>query len=84
MIGASLHARGRRPVARRLTKLGVTVLEGPRARVTEVTRDGVRLDDGRELPSAVTIWTRDSVSRTWPPAAGCAPTPKAAWSPTRR
>lgn len=57
VIGASLHARGRRPVARRLTKLGVTVLEGPRARVTEVTRDGVRLDDGRELPSAVTIWT---------------------------
>lgn len=57
VLGPSLHAQGRRPVARRLAKLGVTVLEGPRARVTEVTRDGVQLDDGRELPSAVTIWT---------------------------
>jgi NADH dehydrogenase FAD-containing subunit len=57
LLGPSLHARVRRPVARRLTKLGVTVLEGPGAQVTEVTRDGVRLDDGRELPSAVTIWT---------------------------
>ncbi|MFJ6630045.1 NAD(P)/FAD-dependent oxidoreductase [Streptomyces sp. NPDC091376] len=57
VLGPSLHARGRRPVARRLAELGVTVLEGPRARVTEVTRDGVRLEDGRELPSAVTIWT---------------------------
>ncbi|MFD7435956.1 NAD(P)/FAD-dependent oxidoreductase [Streptomyces sp. NPDC059861] len=57
VLGPSLHARARRPVARRLAKLGVTVLEGPRARVTEVTRDGVQLDDGRKLPSAVTIWT---------------------------
>lgn len=56
-LGPSLHARVRRPVARRLAGLGVTVLEGPRARVTEVTGDAVRLDDGRELPSAVTIWT---------------------------
>ncbi|MFD9190255.1 NAD(P)/FAD-dependent oxidoreductase [Streptomyces phaeochromogenes] len=57
VLGPSLHSRGRRPVARRLARLGVTVLEGPRTRVTEVTRDAVRLDDGRELPSAVTIWT---------------------------
>ncbi|MEU9879129.1 NAD(P)/FAD-dependent oxidoreductase [Streptomyces phaeochromogenes] len=57
VLGPSLHARGRRPVARRLARLGVTVLEGPRTRVTEVTQDAVRLDDGRELPSAVTIWT---------------------------
>ncbi|WP_405574634.1 FAD-dependent oxidoreductase [Streptomyces phaeochromogenes] len=57
VLGPSLHARGRRPVARRLARLGVTVLEGPRTRVTELTRDAVRLDDGRELPSAVTIWT---------------------------
>ncbi|MCX5096551.1 FAD-dependent oxidoreductase [Streptomyces sp. NBC_00365] len=57
VLGPSLHARVRRPVARRLAKLGVTVLEGPGAKVAEVTRDGVRLDDGRELPSAVTIWT---------------------------
>ncbi|KUN74184.1 pyridine nucleotide-disulfide oxidoreductase [Streptomyces canus] len=57
VLGPSLHARVRRPVARRLAKLGVTVLEGPHARVTEVTQDAVHLDDGRELPSAVTIWT---------------------------
>ncbi|MFF3710759.1 NAD(P)/FAD-dependent oxidoreductase [Streptomyces phaeochromogenes] len=57
VLGPSLHARGRRPVARRLARLGVTVVEGPRTRVTEVTQDAVRLDDGRELPSAVTIWT---------------------------
>ncbi|WP_405575158.1 FAD-dependent oxidoreductase [Streptomyces sp. NBC_01167] len=57
VLGPSLHARVRRPVARRLARLGVTVIEGPRARVREVTRDGVQLHDGRELPSAVTIWT---------------------------
>ncbi|MFD4588652.1 NAD(P)/FAD-dependent oxidoreductase [Streptomyces sp. NPDC058434] len=57
VLGPSLHARVRRPVARRLAKLGVTVLEGPRTSVTEVTQDAVRLDDGGELPSAVTIWT---------------------------
>ncbi|MFF4744899.1 FAD-dependent oxidoreductase [Streptomyces chengbuensis] len=57
VLGPSLHARVRRPVARRLAKLGVTVLEGPRTSVTAVTQDAVRLDDGRELPSAVTIWT---------------------------
>lgn len=55
VLGPSLHTRVRRPVARRFATLGVTVLEG--ARVAEVTRDTVRLDDGRELPSAVTIWT---------------------------
>ncbi|MFG3662289.1 NAD(P)/FAD-dependent oxidoreductase [Streptomyces sp. NPDC047706] len=57
VLGPSLHPRVRRPVSRRLAKLGVTVLQGPRTRVTEVTRDSVRLDDGRELPSSVTIWT---------------------------
>ncbi|MFD5575105.1 NAD(P)/FAD-dependent oxidoreductase [Streptomyces cadmiisoli] len=57
VLGPSLHPRGRRPVARRLAKLGVTILQGPGALVTEVTRDAVHLDDGRELPSAVTIWT---------------------------
>ncbi|WP_416980940.1 NAD(P)/FAD-dependent oxidoreductase [Streptomyces sp. T028] len=57
VLGPSLHARVRRPVARRLAALGVSVLEGAGAQVTEVTRDAVRLEDGRELPSAVTIWT---------------------------
>lgn len=56
-LGPYLHARGRRSVAGRLAALGVTVLEGPDAKVTAVTRDAVRLADGRMLPSAVTIWT---------------------------
>jgi NADH:ubiquinone reductase (H+-translocating) len=56
VFGPYLHPRVRRSVAKRLAKLGVTVLEGPGATVTAVTGDGVRLGD-RELPSAVTIWT---------------------------
>ncbi|SBT52431.1 NAD(P)/FAD-dependent oxidoreductase [Micromonospora auratinigra] len=57
VLGPYLHAGGRRAVARRLAALGVTVLAGPHASVTTVTADAVRLADGRELPSAVTIWT---------------------------
>ena len=57
VLGPYLHPRGRRAVARRLAQLGVTVLIGPGATVTAVTRDAVTLGDGRELPSAVTIWT---------------------------
>ncbi|MER5431943.1 FAD-dependent oxidoreductase [Streptomyces sp. NPDC002588] len=57
VMGPYLHPRGRRSVAGRLAALGVTVLEGPGAKVTEVARDAVRLGDGRELPSAVTVWT---------------------------
>jgi NADH:quinone reductase (non-electrogenic) len=57
MLGPYLHPRGRRSVAGRLAKLGVTVLEGPDTKVTAVTRDAVHLGDGREVPSAVTIWT---------------------------
>ncbi|MFG2712146.1 NAD(P)/FAD-dependent oxidoreductase [Streptomyces goshikiensis] len=56
-LGPYLHARGRRSVARRLAALGVTVLAGPGTEATAVTRDAVRLRDGRELPSAVTVWT---------------------------
>ncbi|MFF9509434.1 NAD(P)/FAD-dependent oxidoreductase [Streptomyces sp. NPDC014724] len=56
VLGPYLHPRGRRSVARTLAELGVTVLEGPGARVAAVTRDAVRLDDGRELPSRVTVW----------------------------
>ncbi|MGV9289053.1 NAD(P)/FAD-dependent oxidoreductase [Streptomyces sp. NPDC003719] len=57
VLGPYLHRRGRRSVAGRLAALGVTVVEGPDAKVTAVTSDAVRLADGRELPSAVTIWT---------------------------
>lgn len=55
VLGPSLHPRVRRVVTRRFAELGVTLVEG--VMVQEVTRDAVRLDDGRELPSAVTIWT---------------------------
>ncbi|WP_137990517.1 NAD(P)/FAD-dependent oxidoreductase [Streptomyces vilmorinianum] len=57
VLGPYLHPRGRRSVAKRLTELGVTVLDGPDTKVTAVSRDTVRLGDGRELPSKVTIWT---------------------------
>ncbi|WP_371619450.1 NAD(P)/FAD-dependent oxidoreductase [Streptomyces sp. NBC_00454] len=57
VLGPYLHPRGRRSVAGRLAKLGVTVLDGPDAKVVAVKRDAVRLADGRELPSTVTIWT---------------------------
>ncbi|MGW2115600.1 NAD(P)/FAD-dependent oxidoreductase [Streptomyces zhihengii] len=57
VLGPYLHRRGRRSVAGRLSALGVRVVEGAAAKVTAVTRDAVRLADGRELPSAVTVWT---------------------------
>ncbi|WP_049575235.1 NAD(P)/FAD-dependent oxidoreductase [Streptomyces sp. SBT349] len=56
-LGPYLHPRVRRSVARRLTGLGVTVLQGAGARVTAVTPDAVRLRGGDELPSGVTVWT---------------------------
>ncbi|MDX3568495.1 NAD(P)/FAD-dependent oxidoreductase [Streptomyces sp. ID05-47C] len=56
-LGPYLHPNGRRSVAKRLAGLGVTVLQGPGTKVTEVTGDTVRLGDGRELPSEVTVWT---------------------------
>ncbi|MDT6988396.1 NAD(P)/FAD-dependent oxidoreductase [Streptomyces lusitanus] len=57
VLGPYLHPRGRRSVAGQLAALGVRVVEGPDTKVTSVTRDVVRLADGRDLPSAVTIWT---------------------------
>lgn len=57
VLGPYLHPRGRRSVAKRLRRLGVTVLTGPDATVTAVRRDGVQLSGGQALPSAVTIWT---------------------------
>ncbi|MFY1691749.1 NAD(P)/FAD-dependent oxidoreductase [Plantactinospora sp. WMMB782] len=56
VLGPYLHGKGRRAVAKRLARLGVTVLEGAGATVAAVTSDTVTLADGRELPSAVTIW----------------------------
>ena len=57
VLGPYLHPKGRHSVAKRLAKLGVTVLQGPDTKVTAVTRDAVRLGDGSELQSKVTIWT---------------------------
>src|SRR5262245_9596383 len=57
VLGPYLHPRGRRSVAKRLAKLGVTVLEGADARATAVTRDAVQLSGGRQIPSEVTIWS---------------------------
>ncbi|PXY32820.1 NAD(P)/FAD-dependent oxidoreductase [Prauserella muralis] len=56
-LGPYLHPRGRRSVAKGLSALNVTVLDGPGATVAAVTAEAVRLAEGRELPSAVTVWT---------------------------
>ena len=55
ILGPSLSKRGRRSVAGRLRKLGVTVLESVAAK--EVRWDAVVLTDGVVLPSAATVWT---------------------------
>lgn len=54
-LGPSLAKGGRRSVAKRLKKLGVTVVEN--ATVTQVRADHITLRDGTTLPSAVTVWT---------------------------
>lgn len=55
VLGPSLGRNGRRSVAKRLAKLRVAVVDN--ARVARVAADHVVLDDGREVPSAVTVWT---------------------------
>ncbi|MGH3645044.1 MAG: NAD(P)/FAD-dependent oxidoreductase [Mycobacterium sp.] len=57
VLGPYLSEAGRRSVAKQCKKLGVTVIDGPGAKVVEVRRDSALLADGRELPSLVTIWT---------------------------
>ncbi|GAA4929536.1 NAD(P)/FAD-dependent oxidoreductase [Streptomyces coeruleoprunus] len=57
VLGPYLHPRARRTAAGRLARLGAAVLDGPETKVTAVTRHAVRLGDGRELPSEVTVWT---------------------------
>jgi NADH:ubiquinone reductase (H+-translocating) len=57
VLGPYLSEPGRRSVAKRLKKLGVTVVDGPSAKVTEVRQGSVRLADGHELASVLTIWT---------------------------
>jgi NADH dehydrogenase len=55
VLGPTLGAGARRSVVRRLARLGVRVVQ--KSRVTRVAADRVVLDDRRELPSAVTVWT---------------------------
>ncbi|GAA4054409.1 NAD(P)/FAD-dependent oxidoreductase [Actinomadura miaoliensis] len=50
-----LSARGRRYVARWLTRHGVAVLEA--VQVTEVRPDTITLSDGSARPSELTVWT---------------------------
>ncbi|OEJ95405.1 NAD(P)/FAD-dependent oxidoreductase [Streptomyces thermolilacinus] len=57
VLGPYLHPRARRTATRRLSELGVTVIDGSGSKVTGVTRRAVCLADGRELPSEVTVWT---------------------------
>jgi len=57
VLGPYLSKQGRKAVAKVMRKLGVTVVDGPDAKVTEVRADSVRLSDGREVRSAVTAWT---------------------------
>ncbi|OIJ24172.1 FAD-dependent oxidoreductase [Nocardioides luteus] len=54
-LGPWLHEKGRAVVERDLRRLGVGIVEG--TRVAEVMAGRVRLDNGRELTSEVTIWT---------------------------
>ncbi|MER7604330.1 FAD-dependent oxidoreductase [Nocardioides sp. NPDC127503] len=54
-LGPWLHEKGRADAERALRRLGVGIVEG--ARVAEVLDGRVRLDNGRELTSSVTIWT---------------------------
>ncbi|WP_134768528.1 FAD-dependent oxidoreductase [Nocardioides sp. 1609] len=56
-IAATLSKPGRRSVARQLSRLRVTMVEGPGAAVSAVAADHVELADGSVLPSEVTVWT---------------------------
>lgn len=57
VLGPYLSKPGRASVMKVMRKLGVTVIEGPGALAAEVRKDAVVLTDGREIPSAVTVWT---------------------------
>ncbi|WP_031003069.1 NAD(P)/FAD-dependent oxidoreductase [Streptomyces sp. NRRL F-5727] len=57
VLGPYLHPRARRSAARRFAALGVTVLDGPGTKVTEVTADTVRLADGRTVTGGLAVWT---------------------------
>jgi NADH:ubiquinone reductase (H+-translocating) len=52
-----LHPRVRRKFVKRLSRLGVNIVAGSRAKVTAVLSNSVQLQDGCELISEATIWT---------------------------
>ncbi|MDH6198894.1 NADH dehydrogenase [Mycobacterium frederiksbergense] len=57
VVGASLGAGARRSVIKALTKLGVSIIDGPEILVSGVEPDAITLADGNRIPSAVTVWT---------------------------
>ncbi|WP_019972060.1 NAD(P)/FAD-dependent oxidoreductase [Mycobacterium sp. 141] len=57
VVGASLGEGGRRSVVKGLTRLGVSIVDGPDILVAAVETDAVVMADGNRLPSAVTVWT---------------------------
>jgi NADH dehydrogenase len=57
VVGASLGESGRRSVVKALTRLGVSIIDGPDILVAAVEPDAVVMADGNRLPSAVTVWT---------------------------
>jgi NADH:ubiquinone reductase (H+-translocating) len=57
VLGPYLSNPARKAVAKRMRALGVAVIDGPAAKVTEVRERAVVLAEGREVASALTIWT---------------------------
>jgi NADH dehydrogenase FAD-containing subunit len=57
VVGASVGAGARRSIVKALTKLGVSIIDGPEVLVTAIEADAITLADGNRLPSAVTVWT---------------------------
>lgn len=57
VVGASVGAGARRSIVKALTKLGVSIIDGPEILVTGVEADAITLADGNRLPSAATVWT---------------------------
>ena len=56
-LGPYLADNTRKAVAKRMRKLGVTVVDGPESLVIEVRADAVKLANGQWLASTVTVWT---------------------------
>ena len=81
-LGPYLSAPGRRAVSRRLAKLGVTVLDATVAAVSEGRRRA--RPTAASCPAPSRSGRRASARRSWPRAAGCAPTRWDGCSPTRR